>query len=252
MMWLLFLACAPDVDVASEMQRSIRGSEHALDATLLATELFWWAEAEPTVTLRHGETCGCPCRERVGAGQTPYSGTGPVTADVLLLDYALDGCVPDSGLVPDELLGHVALYGGRTAYEPLPDDLEWEPAVEARGDGRSPIATDVVGRWEGDELTLEGSLVWNGVWAELAVTAVRGEDGLTLAGKVVGPDAWVTLDAVEVGWGDMRGRCPRATAGAFLVNAPREPVRLDAATDGRITASWRGEISQPTDPCDVL
>ena len=70
-------ACTPYPDVAEEMQRAIRGTEQALDATLLATELFWWAEAPPTVTLRHGEACGCPCRERIGGD------------DVLLLDLSL-------------------------------------------------------------------------------------------------------------------------------------------------------------------
>jgi hypothetical protein len=218
------------------MQRAIRGSEQALETVLLGSELLWWADAPPTVTLRHGETCGCPCRERIGSGE------------IVLLDYALDGCVPDSGLVPDELLGHVTLTEHPTGHLAVPDGLEWERVSDS---ARTAVATDLAGGWKEDRLTLAGSLLWNDTWAELDVRVARSADGVEVAGTVRGSEAWVDLDAVQLRFADLRGRCPRATAGTIRVWAPGEPVRLTPAADGRVVASWKGESSLPTDPCDV-
>ena len=235
----LVSGCSPAPDAAVEMQRAIRGHEHALNAALLGAEMFWWAEAPPTVTLRHGETCGCPCREAVDE-------------ELLLIDYALDGCRPDSGLIPDELLGHISLHRRDEGVEALVDGLEWEPATEARGSGRSPVGTDLTGRWTSGALSMEGSLIWNDAWAELDLRVVPDELGVTVSGSAQGPDAWVELTRVRLDLADVQGRCPRATGGFSEVWAAEQAVRLDAATSGDLTASWLGETSLPTDPCDVL
>lgn len=230
--------CSGHTDPASEMQKAIRGAEHALDASLLATEFLWWSDAPPTVTQRHGETCGCPCRERIGSGDS----------ELVLLDYALDGCVPDSGLLPDELLGHVTLVGDGMGRLAMPDALEWEGAA---GSGRSEVTTNVSGTWRGEVLTMAGSVVWNETWADMELRVTRDEEAIQLSGSVRGPEAWVDFEAVQLRYGDLRGRCPRATAGTIRVWAPGEPVRLDPAADGQVVASWQGESSLPTDPCDV-
>lgn len=235
----LACGCSPAPDAATEMQRAIRGHEHALNAALLGAEMFWWAEAPPTVTLRHGETCGCPCRESVDD-------------ELLLLDYALDGCRPDSGLLPDELLGHISLLTRGDRIDAVVDGLEWEPATERRGPGRSPVASDLTGRWAKDALWMEGSLVWNGAWAELDLRVVPHDTGVTVSGSAQGPDAWVELTSLRLDLGDIQGRCPRASGGFSEIWAPEQPVRLDATASGELTASWQGETSLPTDPCDVL
>ncbi len=230
--------CSGGTDPAAEMQRAIRGAEHALDASLLGTEILWWSDAPPTVTQRHGETCGCPCRERVGSGGS----------ELVLLDYALDGCVPDSGLLPDELLGHITLVADGTGRLAMADALAWEGAD---GSGRSALTTDVTGRWRGDVLTLAGSVVWNGTWADMDLRVTRDDEAILLTGTVKGPEAWVDFEAVQLRYGDLRGRCPRATGGTVRVWAHGEPVRLAPSTDGQVVASWKGESSLPTDPCDV-
>ena len=232
-------ACTPQSEVAEEMQRAIRGTEQALDATLLATELFWWAEAPPTVTLRHGEACGCPCRERIGGD------------DLLLLDYALDGCRPDSTLIPDELLGHVTLRDRGSYYEALPDNLEREPATTARGGGRSDVRTDLIGEWT-TSLQLQGTIQWDVQWADIDLTVRPFPAGITVTGAVRGPTAWVDFYDFRLAFADVQGRCPRGSDGTAHVWARDAPIQLDADDDGTLTATWKDASSLPTDPCDLV
>jgi len=235
-MWLLLaIACVDEEAIAEEMERGLLATNQAVSATLVGAEVFRWAQAEPTVTLRHGTTCGCPCRERTDAADDAF---------VLLADYAELGCFPDSDLLPWPVQGHVTLLVEDDEAAASIDGFVLDGREEVSGAPRATVAP------LGNDAVIDGRLTVGDMQADLAVTATFEPDAVRLDGDVTVPDGTVHLDGVRVFLPDVFGACPTPSSGASSVDADDEPIQVDLGLgDGDAEASYRDRRSSVVSFC---
>lgn len=226
MIWLA--ACAGD-DMALALADSRTGVAAALVSAELLAHVF-----DPPRALRHGgdTTCGslCPCVQQEGLAL-------PVS---LTLDYAPEGCVPDSGLVPAPLAGHVTwVFDGAE-----------------------------VGHAVFDGLTLAGAPVGGDFGGAVAPTFVRPSGRISVGGASFDLDLDVTLDAdvafggqigaitfddVSLPWDAIALPCPEPSAGVArwaLDGARPSEVRFGDPGDGYVTVARGPWTSAPARWCD--
>jgi len=234
-MWLMLaIACVDEEALALEMERGIFASNEAIDAALVASEVFRWTQAEPTVTLRHGTSCGCPCRDRTDAGD----------GFVLLADYAELGCFPDSDLLPFPVQGHITLLvEGDEAAASL-DGLLLDAREPVTG---APSATV-------DALTgaadIRGRIDVASMAAELDVTVKHEPDAVRISGDVTVPSGVVHLDDVRIRHEDVFGTCPTPSDGAARVDAEKGPIEVQLGLgEGDTEATYRDRTSSVVPYC---
>lgn len=246
------VGCESDAEIAADMERSLRDANAGLVPALVMAEVFHQIDVPPDRTSRHGtESCGCPCSDKIGVS-LPY---------VLTLDYNVNGCVPDSGLVPTALTGHVVLdFDGadcNATWDGLLVALEHEVGGEITGNvgvsavtsssGIEPGVFDprgalTIGPWSGD-LDLHIEIGADAVYLDGSVTADDPED----------PRA-MQYDGVRLPLASIAGRCPTPDQGlATLVNPDKEQrsavVRFAEPGNGEVTVQRDDRISEATDWC---
>lgn len=236
--WLLLpwlVACESEQVVVAEMERGLRATNDAIQASLVTAELFGQVLAPPDTTLRHATNCGCPCSEK--AGNLPF---------VLTLDYAPEGCLPDSGLLPVVVSGHAVLdWDGASAGVTF--DLLTVSGLPISG------APEVEVGASGAETTLRatGPLTVGGTQVELDQELVIDADGLSIDGTaVVDGQEPLALEGVRIPWEGLAPPCPAPTDGTATLRAdPEVLIRLGRPGDGVVTVERRSRVSEQTDLC---
>lgn len=242
-MRLLLLAamvgCTSETRVVLEMERALILSNVAIAAELVTTEILVRSRAEPspppekTQPLRHGESCGCPCIERIDAGGIT----------VTTLDYPGTGCVPTSGLVPTTLSGHAVLEDdGATAEVTLGAlTLGRVHAIEGSiggapltGGGTSQVVADL--QLADHSIQLDCAIVWD------PDRTVRLDGIVTIDGEALG------LDDMAIPVDDIAPPCPSPTTGvATLRGSP--PVTVTFGADATADVRRRNRVSAGVDLC---
>jgi hypothetical protein len=216
----LLAACGEDEElVISEMERALRGANAAMVAELVTLELLDYTFEDPDNQLRHGELCGCPCVDRVGAPPDPY---------VLTLEYDA-GCLPQSSLLPSVLSGTAVLdWDGTTAHVTLPD-LVLGLEHEVRGTIDAAITDGVPRRVEATASLTIGDLT-----VDHLTTVDLSDDDIVFDGTIsteLAEAADLSLAAVRLMRSDIGGACPDPTSGTATLAADPEVV-LDFGTPG--------------------
>jgi len=233
--WLLLsMACVDETAIAEEMERGIEAAHEAQAVGLVAAEVFRWAHAPATVTLRHGSDCGCPCRERV-------DGSDSFT---VLADYAELGCFPDSNVLPFPVQGHITLVGDGDDISSRLDDVRLEDRVDVSG---SPSARMP---FPGSSAAVSGPLTVGDMTAELDLTVRYEPDALRLDGTASVPSGDVRLIDVRVRLEDVFGPCATPSEGRAVVGADKGDIEVSLGLgEGMVEATYRDRTSSSVPFC---
>jgi hypothetical protein len=237
---LLLVACESEKQVAADMERALSESNTALLGVLVASESLSHVYDEPDTTARHGEPlCGCPCIERVGL-EPPW---------LLTLDYAEEGCVPETGLLPTVLSGHAVVE-----FDGAECQVSWGELMFAL---EHPVSGELGGAVSSDgrSLSPQGELTVGDQTLTLALDVrLDLESGLTLDGEVTvaHPEPrMLVFEGVHLDYQDLQPPCPTPSAGSITQVHEREKKSsvLQFSGDGLVTVERDGRVSQPTDWC---
>ncbi|MBX2798579.1 MAG: hypothetical protein KTR31_12935 [Myxococcales bacterium] len=234
----LLTGCANEAQIVADMEQALFDSQAAVAVQLLATEMIAHTFDEPsdtpTTTLRHGESCGCPCIERIG-DEPPY---------ILTLDYPDGGCVPLTGLVPGSLSGHAVLeYDGSMASVTF-DGLEvglgnvLTGTVQGGppGEAMFPVRADMTAGDYAVTLNTE--------------TGLSEATGLFVDGTATVDEAEVQLSAIDLPWDEIPPPCPSPASGqATRLGGPDVTVDFADPGNGRVTVARRSRVSDAVDYC---
>lgn len=228
--------------VEEDMLRALARSHDALAAALISAELLDHLYDMPQ-SQRHSpdSACGasCPCVIQ----------TGLVLPVDLLLDYAQDGCVPDSALVPAPMAGHLDwTFDGRTARDAVFTDLTVGDTV-LDGSFRGTVDGDPLA----PVLRANGELSIGDLALDLAL-AVSANESIVADGTVTFPDGEVVeLAGVQLPWEWVGAPCPRPQAGAATLYSDRGPpviVEYSLPGEGAVTVFRGRRASDPVLYCE--
>jgi hypothetical protein len=241
---ILLPGCESDAEVAAEMERALSDSNTALLGALFGSELLVHLDEPPTTTLRHSTaSCGCPCLSRVGTG-LPF---------VLTEDYASLGCIPQSGLLPTALSGHLVVV----VDDDGSSDATWQDFEFAL---EFPVSGAFSGAKDGDTVHPAGELVIGDTTLALDLDVQLGEAEVRLDGKVTVTPPPKDADKLPIEFHDVvlpreaiGAPCPRPSEGtATLPNDnPKKDtvVHYDRPGDGFVIVSRDERESEETDYC---
>jgi len=240
--WLFVAGCS-DTKVIAEMERALTASNVAIAHGLVASEILSHTHDVPDSTLRHpGETgFGCP---------GVIDKQGPEDNFFLTLDYALDGCVPDSALVPAAVSGHAGIQWSGTITTVSWDGLMVDLVNAVSGTLSGPVETAETATMMGPT----GALVIGSSTVDLDLAVEFANDGITFDGDAVVQDDLtdpLVLEGVVLAPTDITLPCPTPSAGVARLDGDGKEVVVDFALpgDGLVTVERGGRVSESVDLC---
>jgi hypothetical protein len=240
---LALVGCESNDMVVAEMERAISASNVGIASALVASELLGHTHDVPDTFLRHptGSQYGCP-------GVLDFQGTTDNFS--VTLDYATNGCIPDTGLVPTVVSGHAGLHyaGGETSatFDQLFVDLD-NAVSGTLGGAVSQVDTTVTADPSGT-LTVGPSTV------DLDLHVVIDSEGITLDGDatvVDDEDDPVSFDGVFILRTDIVPPCATPSVGDATLTGGKKDVIVHFAEPGSgfVTAERGNDVSEQVDLC---